>query len=68
MSVHDFKFASGRARTRARQDIAKLLDREKVSVPTRHLKRVSDNVITKVVDFILSSNNVVPNSYGGKNI
>ena len=68
MSVHDFKFASGRARMRARQDIAKLLDGEKLSVPTRHVKRVSDNVITKVVDFILSSNNVVPNSYGVKNI
>ena len=68
MSVHDFKFASGRARMRARQDIAKLLDGEKLSVPTRHVKRVNDNVLRKVVDFILSSNNVVPNSYGVKNI
>ena len=53
---------------RARQDIQKLLSGEKIEVARRHTKRVSDQVIQKVVDFILPSNNVVPNLYGVKTI
>ena len=68
MSMHEFKFARGRARMRARQDILKLLNGEKIEVAKRHVKRVNDQVIQKVVDFILSSNNVVPNLYGVKTI
>ena len=68
MGIREFKFASGRARMRARQDIMRLLDGETPHVPTRHMRQESEDVITKVVNFILSSNNVVHNSYGVRNI
>ena len=68
MKEHDFKFGTGRARFRAREDLKTLMRGEKLPVPKRNVVRVKDNVVTKVVDFILSSNNVVPNSYGTKNV
>ena len=68
MKEHDFKFGTGRARFRAREDLKTLMRGEKLPVPKRNGVRVKDNVVTKVVDFILSSNNIVPNSYGTKNV
>ena len=68
MKEHDFKFGTGRARFRAREDLKTLMRGEKLPVPKRNVVRVKDNVVTKVVDFILSSNNIVPNSYGTKNV
>ena len=42
MSVHEIKFARGRVRMRARQDIQNLLSGEKIEVAKRHMKRLND--------------------------
>lgn len=68
MNKHEFKFAKGRARVRAREDINTLLSGLKLQLPKRHVERVNDEIVHKIVDFILSSNNVVPNSYGIKRV
>ena len=68
MKQHNFKFGTGRARFRAREDIKTLLNGEKLHVQKRNIVRVGDDVVRKLVDFILSSNNVVPNSYGTKKV
>ena len=44
------------------------LDREKLHILKRHLMQVKNDVIRKVVDFISSSKNIVPISYGVKKI
>ena len=46
----------------------RLINGDKLNVPKRHIKQVSDDVVRKVMKFILSSSNVVPNSSGVKNI
>ena len=68
MKEHNFKFGTGRARFRAREDIKTLLNGEKLHVQKRNIVRVGDDVVRKLVDFILSPNNVVPNSYGTKKV
>ena len=68
MKRHDFKFAKGRARMRAREDANTLLSGLRLPIDQRHVVRVDDDVVHKVVDFILSSKNVVPNSYGIKQV
>ena len=68
MKIHNFKFAKGRARMRAREDANTLLSGLRLPIDKRHVERVGDDVVHKVVDFILSSKNVVPNSYGIKQV
>ena len=68
MKRYDFKFAKGRARMRAREDANTLLSGLRLPIDQRHVVRVDDDVVHKVVDFILSSKNVVPNSYGIKQV
>ena len=68
MKRHDFKFAKGHARMRAREDANTLLSGHRLPIDKCHVERVDDDVVHKVVDFILSSKNVVPNSYGIKQV
>ena len=69
MKQHNFQFGTGCARRfRAREDIKTLLNCEKVHVQKRNIVRVADDVVRKLVHFLLSSNNVVPKSYGTKKV
>ena len=68
MKQHNFKFGTVCVRFRAREDIKTLLNGEKLHVQKRKTVCVGDDVVRKVADFILSSNNVVPNLHGTKKV
>ena len=51
---HNFKFGTGYARFRAREDIKTLLNGEKLHEQKRNIVGVGDDVVRKLVDLIQS--------------
>ena len=68
LNQHNFKFALGKARARAREDFDSLLNGESLYKPKRSYSLICDEVLQKAVKFILSENNVVSISYGTKKV
>ena len=64
MKKHNFMFGTGCARVGTSEDIKTLLNGEKLHVQKSNIICVDYVVVRKLVDFILSSNNIVSNSYG----
>jgi len=68
LNQHNFTFALGEARARAREDFDSLLNGESLYKAKKSYSIICDEVLQKAVKFILSENNVVSISYGTKKV
>ena len=68
LKQHSFTFSTGEARAVAKEDFESLMNGDPLTKTKRTYSIISEDVLHKAVNFILSENNVVSISYGTKKV